>query len=68
MARLNSRTGFSEINGSRDHDLINQVQQLKQSLQASEEFRDINTRFQQANASGNDEMMESNDEIGNELK
>ncbi len=76
----NSRTGFTEILGSRDHDLIVRVQKMRQELQSSQALRDINSRFAAASQRGDNEEMENlraeylvlegktTDAIANEIK
>lgn len=55
----NSRTGFVSIKGSRDHDFIENAQQLYAEFQSSEEVQQINQAFTQARAAQNEEKMDS---------
>ncbi|MDH5399605.1 MAG: TlpA family protein disulfide reductase [Cyclobacteriaceae bacterium] len=49
--------GFKEIKGSRDHDLISNVQQQTTSFQTSPEFVALNQKFQEAAQSKNEQVM-----------
>lgn len=53
----NNARGFFEVKGSRDHDFINDIQQMAQQFQSSEEVKDINSRFMAANEAGDQETM-----------
>lgn len=55
----NDPRGFFQVNGSRDHDFINNVQEMAQQFQASDEVRDINSRFVAANEAGDEETMDA---------
>ncbi|MDH5382812.1 MAG: redoxin domain-containing protein [Cyclobacteriaceae bacterium] len=61
----NSRKGFVEISGSSDYELIENIQTIKQSMQQSEEFQELNKKFSEANLSKNMEMM---DQLRDEYK
>lgn len=55
----NNQQGYVNVAGSRDHDFINEVQQMAQQFQASDAVKDINSRFMAANGAGDQEAMES---------
>lgn len=55
----NARGGFVSIKGSRDHDFIENAQQLYAEFQSSEEVQKINQAFTQARAAQDEETMDS---------
>ena len=55
----NSRTGFAEVSGSRDHDLINQVQKAAGDFSASAEVARVNQEFNEARNAGDEEKMKA---------
>jgi len=55
----NSRTGFSNVTGSKDHDFIKAAQQLYRTFQSSQEVQNINQAFTQANARKDKSAMDS---------
>ncbi|MDH5602373.1 MAG: AhpC/TSA family protein, partial [Cyclobacteriaceae bacterium] len=54
----NTRGGFVEIEGSRDHDLVKSVQGVLQSFQTSPEMSQINALFAEAQKNGDSEKMD----------
>ncbi|MTI22443.1 redoxin domain-containing protein [Fulvivirga sp. RKSG066] len=55
----NARNGFVKVSGSRDHAFIEQAQQLMQDLQTSEAVQQINQKFGEASAAGDQQAMDS---------
>lgn len=53
----NNQRGFSEVKGSRDHDFINDVQQMAKDFQSTEAVQKINQQFQAANQARDEEKM-----------
>lgn len=55
----NNPRGFYEVKGSRDHDIINQTQQMARAFQSSAPVRNINALFMSARDSGDEKAMDS---------
>jgi peroxiredoxin len=55
----NDPQGFVEIEGSRDHDFIQYVQNVMQEIQSSEKIQRINQEFVQARQQGDNETMQT---------
>ncbi|GAA0189991.1 TlpA disulfide reductase family protein [Fulvivirga kasyanovii] len=53
----NSQQGFYEVKGSRDHDFINEVQEMAKKFQSSEGVQSINQRFKDASQTGDESAM-----------
>ena len=54
----NTQSGFVEVSGSSDHDLIKKVQEVMQSFQSSPEMMQLNTDFGEAKNKGDMGRME----------
>jgi peroxiredoxin len=54
----NSQTGFAEVKGSPDHDLITTVQRIVQNTENSPAAATLNAEYQQATAARNDAKVE----------
>lgn len=76
----NSRAGQAKITGSSDHQIIEEIQAKKQSLQQSDEFKKLNDEFNKARAANDEERIselqfqyqemdrENNEEIARMIK
>ena len=53
----NSRNGFVAITGSKDHQMLDEYQQLMSSFQSSEEVQRLNQKFLEAREAGDETQM-----------